>query len=241
MSEGILQRLPDSRFSEVLPLWAGATVVLIGGGPSLSVQQVALVKAAHEAQKARCIAINDAYLWAPWAEVCYFADSRWWEWQTTGVAKPLLGLSAEQVRERFIAFAGQKCSIQHSGDNIHDEAVHILRNKRGQGNHGEGLSRDPTAIMTGKNSGWQALNLAVLAGATTVILLGFDAQPDARGREHWFGAHPSPTPAAFWAEMRRAFSAGENDLKAAGVRVLNCSPGSALDNFTKMGLEEALE
>jgi len=235
----ILRRLPDSRFSEVAPLWTGETAVIIGGGPSLSFADVELAHWAHKDTRVRCIAINDSYLWAPWSDVCYFADSRFWAWHTAGIDKPVLGLSKDQVRQRFEDFAGQKCSVMWSGSNITDEGVHILRNKHFP-HHGDGLSEDSQMLATGRNSGWQAINLAVLAGAKRLLLLGFDGREAQSGATHWHGGHPLPTPQEFYQAMRRAFSLGEAPLKAAGVTVLNCSPGSGLDNFTKMDLKTAL-
>lgn len=236
----ILRRFEGSRFSEILPGWAGRTAVLLGGGPSLTLEQVEKVSRVHQEGRCRAIAINDAYLVAPWCDLCYFADSGWHEWQTKGIAKPLLKLTAEQVRERFAAFAGQKCSIQNSGDNIKDPAVHILRNATFP-IHGLGLSADTGALITGRHSGFQALNLAILAGAKKVILLGFDGRPGVDGKNHWFGEHPVPTQTAVWEQMRKAMSAAEGSILAAGVRVINCSPSSAIDSFPKMALEEALK
>jgi len=186
------------------------------------------------------IAVNDAYLVAPFADICYFADSEWWGWHSRGIAKPKLGLTAEQVRERFAAFAGEKCSIQNSGANVEDPSVHLLRNKNFPA-HGSGISLDPECLMSGGNSGWQAINLAVLAGAKTVLLLGYDAREPASGRDsHWFGEHPKRAPADAYAKYRQACKAGAPSLKAADVRVINCSPGSAIDAFERLDLAQAL-
>lgn len=235
----ILRRIEGSRFSEVLPLWGGLTAVILGGGPSLTHDQVALVLRAREASVVRVVAVNDAYLLAPWADVHYAADSHWHRWHTEGLDKPLLGLAAQDVRERWAGFAGQKCSIESSGGNITDHAVHMLRN-RDFPNHGKGLSIDPRSLVTGRNSGFQAMNLAILARAARVILLGFDGAPAADGREHFHGGHPRPTPKEAYPYYRQAMSAAENEIAAAGVEVLNCSPGSAIDSFPKAPLEEAL-
>ena len=222
----VLRRLPGGLLSEVAPDWLGATAVLIGGGESLTVAQVHYVGAAHAAGRVRVIAVNDAYRVAPFADLCYFADAEWWTWH--------------KDRPDFQAFAGQKCSISDSSAKITDPAVHILQNANGRG-HSYGLSLDPKQIVTGKNSGYQALNIAVLAGAKTIILLGFDArEPTPTSKTHWFGDHPIIEPVTAYADYRRAFSAGERAILAAGVRVINCSPGSAIDSFEKLTLEEAL-
>ncbi len=223
----------------MLPRWTGESVVLLGGGPSLTLAQVGMVCAAREAGRVRCIAVNDTYLWAPWADVHYAADSHWHKWHSEGIAKPLIGLTADQVRMRWSGFAGQKCSIENSGGNITDEAVHMLRNKTFP-DHSMGLSLDPRALVTGRNSGFQSLNLAALAGAKTIILLGFDGKPDTNGKTHFFGDHPRPTPVAAYPLYRQAMSAAENALIDAGVTVVNCSPGSAIDTFMKADLGEVI-
>jgi len=220
----VLRREAAGAFSEVAREWQDATTVLIGGGPSLTVEQVAQVREARAAGAVRVIAVNDAYRLAPFADLCYFADSEWWGWH--------------KDRPDFQAFAGQKCSISDSGANIKDPAVHILRNANGRG-HSFGLSLDPKQIVTGSNSGYQALNIAVLAGAKTIILLGFDAR-EPTGKTHWFGDHPKREPLAAYAEYRKAFSVGERAIAAAGVRVINSSPGSGINSFPKLDLTDAL-
>jgi hypothetical protein len=221
----ILRRLPKSRFSIIERVWEGKTAVLIAGGPSLTQEQVALVRRAREAGGVRVIVVNDAYRLAPWADICYFADSQWFDWHRS--------------RPEFVAFAGEKCSIQNTGMNVDDPVVHLLRNKHFP-LHGEGISLDPGALATGRNSGFQALNLAILAGAKTIILLGIDGQKAPDGKTHWHNGHPEPSPEAVYECYRRAFSAGERDIAATGTRVINASPNSAI-GFEKMALADALK
>ncbi|WP_395406298.1 hypothetical protein ACHMW6_06395 [Pseudoduganella sp. UC29_106] len=235
----ILNRIPGDRFSEVSPEWQGETVVILGGGPSLTAQDVQTVASAHECRAVKCIAVNDAYLLASWADVHYAADLRWHAWHSAGIAKPAIGLAAEEVRQRWAAFSGQKCSIENGTGVVADDSVHVLRNAHGAV-HGYGLSADPRMLVTGRNSGFQALNLAVLAGAERVILLGFDGKAAPDGRSHWFGEHPESMASAVYSYFRQAMSAAENDLAAAGVEVLNASPGTAIDSFPKVSLRDVL-
>lgn len=236
----ILRRLPESRFSTIERNWPGATVVILGGGPSLDAGQIAMVHGAHAAGQIKCVAVNDAYLLAPWADAHYAADSHWHKWHTAGVAKPALGMTAERVAYCWADFKGQKCTIQNSGANVQDERVHMLRNRDGAGQHGVGLSLSPDALVTGRNSLFQGLNMAVLAGARKILLLGCDGKPNAEGKTHWHGGHPRPSPVAFWPEMQRAFMAAKKPLLDAGVTVLNCSPGSAVVAFPHVPLVDAL-
>ncbi len=235
---------PLDRFSTVAREWEGLPVILIGGGPSLTAEQIETTRRARETDRVRVIAINDAYLGAEWSDILYAADSSWWNDHLRGIPKPMLKLSAAQVRERIEAFPGDRCSIQNSGTDVADARVHLLRNKNvdpnGRGIHGTGLSLDPGALVTGSHSGWQALNVAVLAGSRDIILIGFDGQVAKDGRTHWSGGHPVATPEAAYGLYRKTFSEGEADLKAAGVRVLNASPGTAIDTFEKVDIRAAL-
>lgn len=83
----------------------------------------------------------------------------------------------------------------------------------------------------GGSSGYQAINLAYLWGATRIVLLGFDCKP-VDGKDHWFGQHPSGLtqiqPYSLWLENYVDLA---RDLKAEGVEVINCSPDSALRCF----------
>lgn len=251
----ILQRHKADRFSTVLRKWEGQTVVLIAGGASVTPEQVEFVRQHHYDRPltdhleyggpngtVRTVVVNDAYLLAPWADVLYAADSRWWDWHAKGIAKPKLNLTADQVRERFEAFQGERCSIQYSGSNIKDDRVHLLKNMTFPlPDHSLGLSLDPERLVTGRNSGFQAINLIVLAGAKRILLLGIDGRLNEKDESHFHGGHPSPTPwSLFFEQMRKTFAAAETPLKEAGVEVLNCSPGTAIDHFRKISLERAL-
>lgn len=202
-------------FWSVPRLWPGATVAIVGGGPSLKGEQVIDCAAAGFP----IIAINDAYRLAPWAKMLYFADERWWRWH--------------KDRVNFQQFEGLKVSIEQGQFTIDAPDVLILKNlSDGERNV---LSEDPSGVVTGRASGYQAINIAYLAGAKRIMLLGFDAKEG-----HWFGDHPIPTPRAFYRDMPRYFTKLADALLARGVDVVNCSPGSALECFRKMELNAFL-
>lgn len=235
----ILKKIEGERFSEVLPLWAGQTAVIIASGSSLTREQIRHVQLAHADGSVKCIVVNDCYLVASWADVAHAADSHWHRWHTSGIEKPKLGLSSDQVASMWAAFAGQKSTIQSSGGSVEDIGVHIMRNKDFP-THGEGLSLDPRYLVTGRNSGFQAMNLAVLAGAKKVILLGFDGKPGIDGRDHFHGCHPRPTPKEAFPLYRSAMVSSVGALDKAGVKVLNATPDSAIECFERVNLMESL-
>ncbi len=236
----ILNASFGSRYSRIVPNWSDKTVIIIGGGSSLTLEQVEAVdESRDDDRKLKCIAINDAYLWAPWADLLYSSDASWFETHRQGIAKPYLKFSAEEVRVQFAAFTGECCSVQQTNDNSIASRVHVVRN-RDWPRRGDGLSDDPAEIVTGNNSCIAAINIAVLAGAKRILLLGIDGKA-INGRTHWHGGHKQPTPDSFWSDQRKSFAAIEAPLFERGVTVLNCSPGTAIDHFPKVGLAEALE
>jgi hypothetical protein len=201
-------------------LWPGATFVCIGGGPSLTREDVDRCRQVRaENASVITIAINDAYRLAPWADVLYACDDRWWRWQHG------------QRRQEIDAFTGLRYSIDPRA--ARQPGVRVLRNTGP-----EGLETAPTGLRTGKNSGYQAINLAVHLGAARILLLGYDMQRTAN-KEHWFGDHPLPTRSPY-AVFRVYFRSLVRPLAKAGVEVINCSRTTALDTFPLADLDEML-
>jgi hypothetical protein len=94
----------------------------------------------------------------------------------------------------------------------------------------------------GNNSGYQAVNLAYLFGATKIILLGFDMKTDA-GKIHFFGQHPYHKVGQgpdnnVMSRWCRNFVELAADLKAQGVEVYNATRSTALTAFPIKQLEE---
>lgn len=200
---------PIVRYVSVPRLWPGETAVLIGGGPSLTPEDVTYVRG-----KARVIAINDAYRLAPWADVLYACDATWWRWH-----------------QGAPSFTGLKYTLDRGSAGF--AGVQSLRNT-GR----DGLELKPTGLRIGKNSGYQAINLAVHLGATRLVLLGYDMQPHG-DRDHWFGAHPQTTRSPY-IQFISCFNRLAPILQAHGITVVNCSPRTALTCFPRAALRDAL-
>lgn len=202
----------QSGASEVTRAWAGHTVVCIASGPSLTTEQVQRTQARTCAagRPVAVIVVNDNYQAAPWADVLYFADRKWHEWN--------------KEKPEFQAFAGQKCTIEAGGWMKKVPAgIHALGM-----NGGDGLSLQANAIRTGRNSGHQAINIAFLAGAAQILLIGYDGKRAEDGKQHHFGEHPdkSEPPYAQMLQHMKTIPAF-----AKGVDIVNCSPGSAIECF----------
>lgn len=192
-------------------------MVCIGGGPSLTAADVDACRG-----RARVLAINDAYRLAPWADVLYGCDAKWWTWHPEAAA-----------------FAGLKYGLTHRREDVFPDGVELLANT-GMG----GLETSPHGVRIGstlgsQNSGYQAINLAMHLGAVRVLLLGYDMQPDERGRSHWFGEHPVAGTSQYRL-FAQAFERLVEPLKAFGIAVINCTRRTALTCFPCQPLAEAL-
>lgn len=152
----------------------------------------------------------------PWADALYGCDLKWW-------------------RLHGDKFSGEKWST-HSANNFDPHmddkseavkwGVNLVR-----GRAGEGFSFDPGVIHYGSNSGFQAINLAILKGAKTIVLVGFDMRR-VEGEAHFFGEHPEGLArCADYGVFLPDFARAAKTLN--GVRVVNTTKNSALTCFEK--------
>lgn len=163
--------------------------------------------------RAAVIAVQDAFRLAPWADMLYGCDSAWWL----------------HHRETALKFAGLKVSC----DDVPLPAVLKLKQSGTQG-----FDPDPACIRTGRNSGYQALHIAARAGASRVLLCGYDMQGS-----HFFGRHPAGlrnTEPGVFNLFCKAFDTLKPALRALGCEVLNCTPGSRLTTFPFADLQASL-
>lgn len=193
--------------------WPGSTIVCLATGPSLNQADVDACR-----DRARVIAIKDAYNLAPWADVVYGAgvdQTKWWQRNGKRVVAAHQGL-----RFTLDPAAAEWASLLQWGAE-------------------QGLSTDPARLALGRNSGYQAINLAVLLGAAKIILLGYDMKRAAGEQENFF-VGPTKGPVHRYAEWQPFFRTLLDPLARLGVSVINCTPDSALECFPKMTLAEAL-
>jgi hypothetical protein len=205
--------------------WPGATVVCIASGPTLSKADCERVRswrsAAASGPERRVIVINTSFRLAPFADVLYACDSRWWR-SYLEEARATCGAIEFWTQSEGVTPVEQGAGVR---------VVNSLR--------GPGLSKKKGVIHQGGNSGYQAVGLAHQAGAAKIVLLGYDMHD--RGGAHWHGPHPSGLAAR--SNFRRwihDFKQLAADLESAGVEVFNASSTSDLDCFPKASLEEAL-
>lgn len=200
-------------------IWNDDTCVVIGSGPSLSLEQIAHVSLAHARGQVKAIAVNDNYLAAPWADALYACDFNFWKWHFEFGAVEF--------------FDGLKVTIDEAAKQRWPQLVRLIGDKQAPG-----LSVNPGWLHCGKNSGYQAVNLAYLLGARRVLLIGFD-QKYVGNRQHYFKNRDYQT--SSWYESWQPYWQSVADAQdVLGLEVINCTPDSALMCFPMERLHRCL-
>lgn len=189
-------------------LWPGATVVCLATGPSLKAEDVAFVRG-----KARVVAVNNAITLAPFADVLWASDAKWYRWHQ-GVP----------------SFKGLKYCLEGT----HYRDVRVLR-PTGR----TGLELSPTGVKTGENSGYAAINCAVHLGATRIVLLGYDMQYGPKGERHFFGDHPIRATRMNESYLAN-YATLVAPLHMLNVSIVNCTRRTALKCFPRETLEAVM-
>lgn len=195
--------------------------VVAASGPSLTGE----VATAIAASGLPVVAVNDAYKRLPLADVLYACDASWW--RDRAGAREFQG-------ERWSSI-GRPSRFRHN-DKTKEQAAYGLNLVFGDDLPGFSLS--PNCIHYGGNSGFQGVNLALLLGARSIILVGFDMS-NAKGA-HFFGAHKPPLRnTQSYVSFIGAFETAAKKLPSH-IQIVNASPGSALTCFPRMDFAHAL-
>lgn len=76
------------------PDWfAGETVAILAGGPSMSQDVATVLRASH----IPCVAINTSFQLAPWADVIFAADMAWWNVYREALLLPGLKVCSQET------------------------------------------------------------------------------------------------------------------------------------------------
>lgn len=192
--------------------WKGRAVFILGGGPSLKGFDPARIRG-----RGKVIAVNNAGLdMMPDADVLFWADARWLDWNHADLHKHVGRYKITRKRPhiktgfdiKFLRF------IHPSGRMAHDQSS-----------------------LGGWCGGSSAIELARLFGARVVFLLGFDMRPG-----NWHDRHllpPLPN------QHREKFIPTMETLAPqwlqAGMKIFNCNERSALRCFPFVQLDEVLQ
>lgn len=159
----------------------------------------------------------------PWADKLYGCDARWWD------AYDVSGFQGEKWSTHGDAANNDKRTVAEKyGVNL----VH------GVSANNKGFSTNPDYIHYGDNSGYQALNMAVLLGSPYIVLVGFNMSRPG-GKAHFFGEHDKGL--INQENYERWVPHFERAAKETDATIVNATPESALTCFPQMTLDEAIE
>lgn len=210
--------MPRIWTERIKPRWDRCLVVATG--PSLTVEMADLCRAVQR-DGWPIVAVNDAYRMLPEANLLYACDAAWWD-----------------VHHGALDFRGERWSSHALANNDKRHIALSYGVRLVSGADAEGFSFNPDVIHYGGNSGFQAINLALLLGASRIALVGFDMRTTAQ--RHFFGHHPAPLlNHVRYEQFIPHFEVAAKRLPA-DRHIVNCTPGSALTMFPSHALTEFL-
>ena len=196
--------------------------VILGTGPSVTPEVIAQLNTT----RVPIFGCNNAYQVAP-LRALLACNPEWWDHYYPRDINLRLGTFGKWTWDKPTA---DKYGLAHI-----------------RGEWGDGLSTDPEVIRYGHSSGYQLLGLALLHGVTEFILIGYNLRYPpgydgvaqiAGGDRHFFGEYPAEL--QHWTKFNMGAAGELNGLLDCyrtikpvdyGIRIINCSPGTALDCF----------
>lgn len=192
--------------------WLGHPAFIIGGGPSVRSLDLSVLRGR------KIIAINSSFETVPFADILFFADTRWYRAHKLGVK----------------AFKGRVVTLSTTAyDDDRKRILPMMAQKV------VGLAVERTKLAMERTSMQAAINLAVHLGANPIVTIGLDGKAGSKGRTHHHPPHPWPLRPDCWHAQRANLLSMVKPLKRMGIEVLNASPDSAIDFWPRMTLEEA--
>lgn len=188
-------------------------IAIMAPGPSLTKDQIDMIMR----KDYFTIVIGSAVFLNPFSELLYHCDRQWWDYYN-GVPE---------------FYGCQRISLENTKfDNIHTV---IESDKK------IGLDLTPPRVVTGRNSGYQAINLAVHFRPSKIILVGYDMKKSNSGQYNVIGDHPRSIkrPSNFKGFIEN-FRTLPEQLDNLGISVYNCTTDSDLDCFPKENLINVL-
>lgn len=222
----------EDEFWLVEPIFAGQTVFCLASGPSLTREVAEQVKGRPT------ITVNSSCSVAPWASALFFTDCSWYEPRRQQVGD-FGGLVLTMCKAARRELPGHVKLIRTIGDPDAQCEFPVV---------GSGLVRQ------GRSSGHTAISVAIAGGARQVVLLGYDCRVVGGvehchdeylvgGRRDYATEKEDPR----WNNKREystIFLRGYDGWMAAAMRagaaILNATPGSAIQEFPFVDLDEIL-
>jgi len=198
--------------------WVGERCFILCTGESLKPQTKIVPRL-----KGRFIAVKHGVFTRPDADVLFLSGER-----TEAISRAIV----PHYTGPHIVVRGWRPADQIWGQTVPGLMTRIKRVTRTKDH--EHLTAYPNHVG-GYDSGTSAIHLAYLFGATEIVLLGYDM------RGGHFCPHPMQHPPAdHFTRHMSVLPALAADAKAKGIRIVNCSPISAVTCFERQPVEAFL-
>lgn len=183
--------------------WPGATVFIVGGGPSVAGQDLP-----NRLRGERVIVINSSWRLLPFADICFTMDPRWLR---------------EHVEKLSVQFQGRVATVSQ----YFPERTEIRRLTKRKPK--PGLSRDPRIVVCERTGMQGAINLAahLIGEGGEIVLLGADGKADEGGRTHHHAPHRWPQKPGCWDLQAEHLLLTVAPMREWGIKCVNASPSTA--------------
>jgi hypothetical protein len=181
--------------------WAGETVFIVAGGPSVLGPDLEALRGR------RVIAINSSVFALPWADILYFGDWRWW--------------NEPDNRAAVASFRGRVVTTSRM---VPDRKVLVCRKT-----NPPGLAREHNSLMQKWTSLTAATNLAahLIGPGGAIVWLGADGGKLANGRTHHHKPHRWPQRPGGYDKQLADLVTIIPSLHTLKIAAFNASPGTA--------------
>jgi hypothetical protein len=181
--------------------WAGETVFIIAGGPSVLRQNLELLHG-H-----RVIVINSSIHAVPWADILYFGDWRWF--------------NEAENRAAIARFIGR---VVTTSKMVNDAKILVCRRS-----NPPGLAVERDTLMQKWTSLTGATNLAahLIGAGGTIVWLGADGCYGSDGRTHHHKQHRWPRKDGCFDKQYGDLITIVPSLQQRKIAAFNASPGTA--------------
>ena len=200
-----------------LPDWQGETVAIVAPGPSAAGIDFGLLAGM------KIVALNDAFMLTPEADVLLSGDHRFFR----------RGPNLDAYTGPLIVCTDP---VMWDGRPLDPRMVYMRRAPRKFG-----LAESRFELAGSVTTLSLALNYVKHRGAKRVLLIGVDGGPGPAGERRAVGDATEGVGAlARYDRQDRILMSQVGPLAAAGVEVINCNPKSRFTAFRKMPLEQAV-
>lgn len=196
------------------------TVYIIGGGPSLLEIDRELLKDKD------IICCNNAFKIFPTSLTTIFADNEWYEWN----------------KKELLTYSGLTVTTCNYYNELipywKENRIYFINTKLTENR--DGISFDKNLIL-GKDTGHQAINLAILCGYKNIVLCGFDMDSSNK-TTNWHTEHKTePKPQIYDEYMIQGMNSIPEAIKDRNVKIFNINFNSKIKCFDFIKLEDTLK